>query len=442
MQTKSLGIILVLGAALRFGLLAAGAVHGSENLFTPDTAGYVELAQSLARDGTFERDAQPELFRTPGYPILLLFGSIFGPYWAFSVAAAQVFLDILLVYLTYLLASLLCGRRAAIWAALFQAVSPLAVAASCRILTDAPFALLWTLSLLLAAHHFRSGAWWSLLSAAAVAGAACYLRPAGILYAGALGVVLLFRARRFARAAAFAAVIGAMLAPWVIRNAVVADYWGFSNLPDDVAFGYQAPAVLAALDGTNLEVGRREMEQRLARELPPGPISAGELSRRKGDLSRRVVREHPWTYLKLHLRGDLAVWMPAATDVAEIAGLTSGNRGTMEVLHAQGPLAAARHYFGGRTWALWLCAPLVLLAAVKLLLALAGAVRIARAGPQAVHWAMALAILVASLIPGPAGHPRFRVPVEPLLSLLAGVAVAAMLDRRARRQACPTITTD
>jgi hypothetical protein len=44
---------------------------------------------------------------------------------------------------------------------------------------------------------------------------------------------------------------------------------------------------------------------------------------------------------------------------------------------------------------------------------------------------MTLAIFVLVLAPGQGGHERFRVPVQPLLAILAGYGIAARAPRLA-----------
>ena len=64
-----LAAILLLAAGAR-ALLLSAALHNSQAMFTPDSQDYVELAGSLADRGDFARGHEPEIFRTPGYPLV------------------------------------------------------------------------------------------------------------------------------------------------------------------------------------------------------------------------------------------------------------------------------------------------------------------------------------------------------------------------------------
>jgi hypothetical protein len=49
-------------------------------------------------------------------------------------------------------------------------------------------------------------------------------------------------------------------------------------------------------------------------------------------------------------------------------------------------------------------------------------------------WLCLLLVLLAFLLPGPAAHPRFRVPVEPILSVAAAAGWAMLAARRRARR--------
>ncbi len=52
----------------------------------------------------------------------------------------------------------------------------------------------------------------------------------------------------------------------------------------------------------------------------------------------------------------------------------------------------------------------------------------------AAFWLCLLLVLTAWLLPGPANHPRFRVPVEPILSAAAAIGYIGLIQWRRRRE--------
>jgi len=476
---------------------------------------------------------QPEIFRTPGYPALLAgadrlepgfavveMGRLLRPWLSEPpaslkiVLAFQLLLDLHLVLLTFFLGRALAGHGAGLLAALLQAISPLAAAASCRILTDGIFAFMLTAAVLLLLRHFRTGGWWSLLSAGLMMGAASYVRPVGLAFSAVMALVIICscrgtgrgtgvspmsstgilpvsstgvppvgfyspgraetalrlmggtpmprpeaasfaeategkRPRRLLRTLAFLAVVVACIAPWVVRNATVADYWGFSSFATDSMYWYSAAEIEARRQHLPVEEIRDQFRGAegwvYANSLQVGPRlhtttlprlrTAGALARYRWDKARAIILAHPWEFLDIHLRGDLAFWLPDATEALEVLGYTSGGKGTLDVLHRRGLVAAAKHYFGDNTTAVALAGVMVVILLVRYAgIVLCGLWRL-RPHMSAAGWLCLLLVLTAWLLPGPANHPRFRVPVEPILSAAAAMGWLGLLQWRRRRGA-------
>jgi hypothetical protein len=160
--------------------------------------------------------------------------------------------------------------------------------------------------------------------------------------------------------------------------------------------------------------------------------TAGGTARYRWDKAREIILAHPWDFLDIHLRGDLAFWLPDATEALEVLGYTSGGKGTLDVLHRRGLVAAAKHYFGDNTTAVALAGVMVVILLVRYAgIVLCGLWRL-RPHMTAAGWLCLLLVLTAWLLPGPANHPRFRVPVEPILSAAAAMGWLGLLQWRRR----------
>jgi hypothetical protein len=532
--------ILILALAVRTAMLFSvfADVRRAE---TPDSKDYMGLGWGLfscqysqvgLTEPPFEFGGpmvlwdRPEIFRTPGYPVLMAGANWVTPEDARGsgnsvpmspvtsqttlriVLSFQVLLDLHLVLLTFFLGRSLAGHGAGLLAALLQAISPLAAAASCRILSDGSFAFLLTVALILLLRHFRTGGWWSLLLAGLVMGAACYVRPVGLAFSAIMALVILCsrrgmgrgmgilpmsrravpalpgedkttggtpvglmgetpmprpqapsfaeatesnRPRRLLRTLAFAAVVVCCVAPWVARNVMVADYWGFSNFATDSMYWYSAAEIEARQQHKSIDLIREQFRQAEGwDDFDPGlfgqsgvsndpcGLTPGGLARYRWDKARSIILAHPWEFLDIHLRGDLAFWLPGAPDALEVLGYTSGGKGTLDVLHRQGLVAAAKHYFGDNTAAMALAGAMVAIMLIRYAgVVLCGLWRL-RPRMSAGGWLCVLLVLTAWLLPGPANHPRFRVPVEPILSAAAAIGWLGLLQWRRRRAAGET----
>jgi len=430
MKTRTFKVILLVAIVARAGLLAAVWNH-QERVYAPDSRDYIELSTSLVQEDGFQRNGQPEIFRTPGYPLLLAAGATWKGSWWRAVLIAQMVIDVALVHLTFVLGWMLVGERAGLIAAALQAISPLAIASAARILSDSLYSLLFIVALLLVIHHMRAGRWWPLLAGAAVMGAACYVRPVGLVMAAVFAVGLLASAGkgRWTRAGAFAGVVCLAVAPWVVRNAIAADYLGFSSFAGDSMYRFAAPEVIAATEGIPADQAReilKETDAIASRGQTPGQAAAA----RRGE-ALRIIGSHPCLYAEIHLKGDLGVLLPGATDILELTGLTEGNRGTIDVLHREGLAAAVRHYFGGNSLAIILVGPLLVVMVVQYLGTVACVVRrFSFQMPPEVYLAAAV-VVVTVLLPGPSGLPRYRLPITPLLCMAAGAGLIGATKRPA-----------
>jgi hypothetical protein len=160
----------------------------------------------------------------------------------------------------------------------------------------------------------------------------------------------------------------------------------------------------------------------------------------RDDLVKEALK-HPLLVAKYQLKGAPIFWLPDATDMLEVAGRTEGGRGTLRVLLDEGVMAAARNYLGPQPddattfmvlltltiYAVWLVGLAVFLA-VSLRRLIKSRLRM-----PAEAWIIILLVLLSMLAPGPASHPRFRVPLEPYLCIASAAGYLALLARLTRR---------
>lgn len=473
--------ILILALAVRTAMLYSVFADVGRAV-TPDSRDYCFLANTLSTEGRYGHRFGPDVFRTPGYPGLLAgtdwvrktakiedmppnqayhpFFDCVRPFVGKTVLSFQVLMDLHLVLLTFFLGRSLASHGTGLIAALLQAISPLAAAASCRILTDSIYAFMLTAALMLLIRHFRTGGWWSLLSAALVMGVSCYIRPVGMAFSAIMALVILCsrrgtacstgilpvlrttaRPRRLLRTASFACIVLLCIAPWVVRNVIVADYWGFSSFATDSMFYYSAAEIEAREQNESVEDIRHLFmledfsfwnEYLSSKSVAP---STGALARRRWSRAREIIAEHPWDFVDIHMRGNLAFWLPGAPDALEVLGYTSGDKGTLDVLHREGLWAASKHYFGDNTTAMALAGAMVVIFLVRCVgVVLCGLWRFRPRRMTSAGWLCVLLVVTAFLLPGPANHPRFRVPVEPILSVAAAMGYLGIVEVRRRKK--------
>lgn len=422
----TLGAPIAVGLGLRLVLLVGGG--GGDRFTFADSGSYRFVAAELpgALWSPDEAVRTATLFRPPAYPILLALTG--GSDHVVPVVVLQCLLGaVLLVWLAHRLAGELAGPVAAATAAWACALDPVSISHQLLVApeTVAAVAVLGAATAALrTVEAVRRGAppWPGAALVGALAALAALTRPNLVVCVPwfALAVALARPHRRAVAAAALVLVVGlAPVAGWMARNERVAGAPVLST-----TFGQNvaelALAAAAADDGrlAGLSVEQADYDRatsEAAQREGLSPPVAGDTASIATD--RRWTREGR-AILGRHPRGAVVV---ASVGVARAAGAP----GTSLLRdHLPAPLAGparAPLLAIGVAWvvALWATAAIGTLELVRRrrwseLCALAGTVAV---------------VLVSAA--GPWLYPRFRVPIVPLLAVLAGIGIARLLAARA-----------
>src|SRR3954454_3907459 len=137
-----LRIAILLTIAIRVFLIVILANSGRPNVFRiDDSVTYTTGEQSLAWRGQFlDADGRPELFRTPGYPLVL------APFMALhasdpALVSMNIVFATLVVFVTWRIARQLFDDRVAGICALVVAVEPTMLIWSLRVMPETLFTL-------------------------------------------------------------------------------------------------------------------------------------------------------------------------------------------------------------------------------------------------------------------------------------------------------------
>lgn len=372
----------------------------------PDGDHYLSIAHNLkdgygyrsdaphATLGSLRPDVGPTSFWLPGYPLLLagsftLFGST-----PRSVFVVQGLLSTLAVFGTGLLGRRLGGWPLATGAAALMALSPMQLVNVDRLTTETLATLLFVLLVIMASRVSGRGKRRVGPDAAAlgaVIGLGVLTRSAFVL-PGALALLLVgWRLRRSAstRAALSVTAIAAGVAavvilPWLVRNAVL---WG--------------EPVYQTKSGANMVIGFSDVADgsyvtSAVPRLPPERFDELARNQRLVAQAHDWIRTHPLASIRLGLEKILLFWSP---------------------FHDYKPVTS----LGGGLVFAW-SAPVLLLALVQL-------VWVVR--ERLWDWAgpVLLTLAYATTHAAAFSAVRFRVPVEPVLALLAAAPCVRLLTR-------------
>ncbi|MEO7190279.1 MAG: glycosyltransferase family 39 protein [Vicinamibacterales bacterium] len=334
----------------RIGLAAIVVLvrHDISAFHVPDSGRYLTLGAEMVFHHRYAFEGRPELFRPPGYPLLLAMGQWIGHATALAVVV-QALLGVATTGLCFVAGRMAGGARVGLAAALLYACEPGQIAWSTIVMSETLFTALLAGSLAALYGWLRSGRRWAVVVAAALLALAAYVRVVGYWLPFVLVLVLAAtwrsmaaearrardgatpprptsRARALASGVArqrlprplrdvtLAAVVAAsILAGWHVRNGVVTGYWGFSSqFSRALFFMGGGPVEARERDTTYFAAHDRlsdELNQRLS-DQTPGGVAAG--MRRRG---LQLMLAHPVPFLSTYAAGIASALVHPGTGV-------------------------------------------------------------------------------------------------------------------------------
>ncbi len=432
-------VVVLLAAGVLQGLVLWRAHHAAGvDVLTNDSHDYIRLARALVADNRYliYPGGPPAVLRSPGYPLFLALVWAVTPNspW-YGLVAQSVVAVVGLVLLYHLVIRVIGGPWVALAATAFVALDPTWILSAGRVLSETLFTALLLGFVLLCTGIGRTGRPAPrLLAAGTVLAAATFVRPTTYYLPVLVVALLLVAARRWRwDRRTTTTAIGAFLLPavllcggWQIRNHLAVGTWTFAGVQNfNLYYFWAAPALAIdeqqdpaiVRDQFTRDVGtysnRAAQEQRIPDRYP----TVGSWYDDLGARGLAVLRAHPagatrlaWTSAKR--------FMTATPDATIDRYLGAARPEPVRALQGQ--------------WA-----PLLLCAAAI------GLVPIVRrgspdrfAGILVVGAAMYLMVTSA----GAGADTRFRVPITPLLAVVAaaGASATAATQRRVRRRrSCP-----
>jgi 4-amino-4-deoxy-L-arabinose transferase-like glycosyltransferase len=432
-------------------------LHTKTVLAIPDAPEYVQLAGNLASHRIFSRDSQlpftPELFRTPGYPVLIAPLARLPGQLEVRVIILQVLLSVALAWAVYRLGlEMGSGASVAGLAALLVALSPNLAFLCTKVITETLFTLILALSLLLYNRYKRSWAVHHLVGAGVCAGLLALVRPIAVGFPLVLAGHVLVRAfgprprPRVATALVPLAVAGMVVLPWVYRNGQQTGRYILSTASEHNLYLYNAATVLSSEQNIPLPESRGLMLAEAQERF--GPLDTTDepgLWQAVSMVALRHLMRRPLRTAAVQVAGMVS----CLTSPISINPLLvhSGVSEDMEPHVFQRALALA---IRGRVVSAFrmawdqrmsLAGPFALVVVAlalvhTLLLLVSGVVAVAVSSGRQYLWLLPT-IVYFTILPGPVGDARFRAPVEPLLALLAALGLSWVFGRRPGRSNRP-----
>lgn len=416
-RATALGLLL----SLRL-LLLIPALENSHAGITTDSIGYMDLAQSLLADGSFDSDEHTETMRTPGYPLFIAAAQWLAGPGVEAVVVAQVLLFLGVTGLLFRLGDLTAGRSVAWAAAFLWALNPNSMFWPLVILSETLFATLLVASLLASVLALRRRSMWLILVAGVLLSLAVVVRPIGIYLVPLWSLVFLVRGARWEgwargwRGAAIMCVAGfSLVFAWSARNYAVRGEFFFSKISGSTLRSFILARALADARG----ISRSDAAELIS------------ISSNMAAVATEIFTESPWSIPRVVFGGVARTALGTEAETwLHLVGLSGTGKGLLGFLLV-GDMTSALEVVRGALrqrdqalyWALFAWGALY--AVVAWLAAFAGWVRNRRRLDwvgETGHWLAALSVLYLVVSPLATGDARFRIPADPLLAFLAGIA--------------------
>jgi len=411
------------------------ATMGDAGLQTVDSTTYIANAHELARaiDAGTLHGAQwlsTGEFTMPLFAwVIGLHALLFGKWTALAYVLTQGALDAGTCLLIYGIAQTVNPRIAAP-AAITAALNPTQIVLSALVYTDTLFLFFVTVFLLAAARWLRAPAWrWAIIAGVGL-GAAAMTRVVVVPWASFLVLFLLLAAiisgrltRRIVAQLALTSILVALsIAPVLWRNVSQYGAWSLTSQSGIHLAYWIVPLVGEARDGTPWPVGYDRMRKTMGERYPSTSDNPFEQSRHFEIVAREKLAElgpvaiaKAWIFgATINLAAPAITLSPLVSSLPRTGfyatpGTSVPNKAFNFLFHSDNKIYA---------WALLLGIAGV---AVMRLIQLVGLLALVR---QANNLSILLLllfwiffILAAS---GPVASPKYRLPIEPVLMVLAG----------------------
>ncbi len=382
-----LWLILLLALVIRVGYVYVQVNHNLFHVATyaPDSVRYINLADNLIKIGMFSYEGRvPTANDTPGFPLFLAgLRLVFGPS-LMAIYIAQILLSVATVLMVFLIARAYFSDQAGLWAAGLAAIYPLGFIFVATPLTETLYTFLVAAFLALFSRISRGRNW--ALAAGIVGGMATITRPVVGGFIGLACLVLALKPKK--RGLALLALGGLLLvmAPWVIRNAVVFGEF----IPLSTASGYQVYGGNAP-DST----GGSEGHMSAGLDFAHPPVQSEEMSDNQWSQKLTVMG------LEVYSRDPLLFFQRLPSKIWNMWRPTWGEASLKNLV-----------VIGGVYLLIWILALSCLWSS--------------KCRAPLLWWFVLYHVAVHAII---FGIVRYRIPIEPALIALAGGGAVCLLNR-------------
>jgi 4-amino-4-deoxy-L-arabinose transferase-like glycosyltransferase len=408
--------------------------------YSQDTPTYIEPACQLIAHLRFTNNSgQPELVRTPGYPLLMIPGLLLHKVELVTISL-QGLIGCLTVYIVYCTGMLLFNsKRMAVLAGFLYALEPVSLLYVGVLLTETLFTCIVMICVYYLAKYAKYHRLSDLITCGIAVAASAYVRPITYFLPGIITLFLVahgltdlrkHRLSSLAHAAIFLAIAAGALGIWQVRNRIETGYSGFSGISAINMYFYSSAAVIAAHQHVPWVTVQHELgfnDESLYLRLHPEqktwtPAKRFEYMSRQG---RRVLMSDPITFGWTHFQGIVrTILQPGAMGLLTLFHMCpQAVRGPTELVADNGIVKAIGVMLRTEPLVFWSYAALVAIELQYIVFAAAGLISSRLTRDPTGQALVLVATYLLALSGGPYGTDRFREPIMPILCIFAAQGV-------------------
>lgn len=269
-----------------------------------DSPGFVELAQNINKNHFFSVDnVRPETFRTPGYPLLIYLCHIISNSFYFIIFV-QILFSATIAILIWLMAKKLLPPKVAIFVSLCFSLAPSTIFHSTVILSEVSFVLFFLLSFLILFFTINSKR--NFFLSGIMLGISALIRPVS-LYLPILFLIFIFFSplREKKRKTLYSFIIffilgfALIVTPWYIRNWEKVGVWGFSSINTYNMAYYNVKDFVAQKFGANSQEVLSYNSALM--EIPEPMAKSFEQSNKLKSIFMPYLKKYPVSYTIFHI---------------------------------------------------------------------------------------------------------------------------------------------
>ena len=231
--------------------------------------------------------------------------------------------------------------------------------------------------------------------------------------------------KSFYRILTFCLIAGMGIGYWHWRNNQQADYKGFSSVSQFNLYFFQGAAVQAQLQGKGFDDVQKEMgymNPEIYNSLHPEQKNwpADKVYQFMAMEGIRMIRENPWIYCKIHLKGVFKILFdPGANEWLKLFKLYPEKGGLLSYFNDYGFFKTIVLIFKDKPLLFWLNVSLGFVTTAYLFLAFLGLI-CGGMHMDGVNLLFLLCLYFVLISAGPQTTARFRHPLMPFITIMAG----------------------